>query len=727
MLAVFLEGLGCQASSATTEAEWVMDPSAVSSELSPDEDGWTDEELVKCFEHEARGIKASFQDQSSEQLATAIGVRWLKRVEKDGKDAKLRGRHLRALLRSKALDIYLSTLTRSQVGRKAISMAAMTDPARESIASAEYSPEIPLRILLEKASDASSVLMSSLLKLLSDISERAAGAVTKSSDLVSLNQDLSWVLLMLSASMIDASEVPVRMGLNTHKAIQRSLQELLDWWKAIVQPLGEGFVDKIGVSDAVWAEWPRNGRWFRAEVQEVKPDNFVVKWFERPTNVTGGQEDDYVQSCVGEGFNYENTTQVLKTAAIPAKYSRPQPIPEVEEEGWSGLLEAAEKLTAKFHELRSLFEDLGKDTSKELKKMREFEQKRSVEAVKTLEATAESIRALKKDFEKRSKTSNGSMPSFLLDALSMSCDVEKLVYTRLTSAHALAGSHDRLVGLRPNVAAACIEAEQLRGRHLEELLSGLHSAIYGEDVAFVLQDAASITNTKNIITSAMKLADQAWREAVQFAAETLDGPLAKGCEDISRAARRYKEFRSELRKVQERLSMLERNPPELPVNRKRQVYKKSSSVASFLAAVEAAEGYQEDEEQDVEAGPDAPADPPSPVKVPVAPDLPEVDFNSAAAAAAFEAAAPAEPEVAPPERVPAAQASSSACEPPEEEPSSDPPPPETKSKAQPLPPLPLPAVGEKVIAARRSEVGKAQSSEVGCLGRFATKCCGTAG
>ncbi|CAE7516194.1 unnamed protein product, partial [Symbiodinium sp. CCMP2456] len=49
--------------------------------------------------------------------------------------------------------------------------------------------------------------------------------------------------------------------------------------------------------------------------------------------------------------------------------------------------------------------------------------------------------------------------------------------------------------------------------------------------------------------------------------------------DISRAARRYKEFRLELKKVQERLTILERNPPELPPSRKRQVYKKSTSFA----------------------------------------------------------------------------------------------------------------------------------------------------
>ena len=61
-----------------------------------------------------------------------------------------------------------------------------------------------------------------------------------------------------------------------------------------------------------------------------------------------------------------------------------------------------------------------------------------------------------------------------------------------------------------------------------------------------LKDTVSVQNIKEIINKAMKLADQFWREAVQrlgtcvkpcgtrdarFAAETIDGPMAVGCEE----------------------------------------------------------------------------------------------------------------------------------------------------------------------------------------------------
>eukprot|EP00439_Symbiodinium_sp_Y106_P033749 s1285_g4.t1 len=208
-----------------------------------------------------------------------------------------------------------------------------------------------------------------------------------------------------------------------------------------------------------------------------------------------------------------------KKAIIPDKYQRPQPIPEAEEEGWSSLIEAAaarmhrrklKALQRRMQQVPSLLKLLA------ARKMKEWEEKKSAEAVRTLDATAESIRALKKDFQKRAQACNGSLPKFLSDA-------ETLVLQRLTAAHSLVGSHDRLVGLRTNVANACIEAEQLRGRQLEELRS---SVVGG------FKDAMSVQSTKQVITTAMKLADQAWREAVQFAAETLDGPLFVGCEDV---------------------------------------------------------------------------------------------------------------------------------------------------------------------------------------------------
>lgn len=71
-------------------------------------------------------------------------------------------------------------------------------------------------------------------------------------------------------------------------------------------------------------------------------------------------EDDYLVSVVGEDFDFEQSTAVINVAVLPAMFMRPQPIPEQEEDGWSQLMETAESLTNKYHQLRALFENLGR-------------------------------------------------------------------------------------------------------------------------------------------------------------------------------------------------------------------------------------------------------------------------------------------------------------------------------------------------------------------------------
>ena len=625
------EGFWCQNTKVSVNDE-VPVTSALTDELHDNEDKWTDEELTKCFEQEARRMKSSLPNADFEDLATALSTRWLKRLEKDN-DKKRKGRHFRAFLRSRALDILLSSLTKTEVGRKAIFVATGLDPERESIESAAISPAVPLRLLLSKTSDVPKVLMDSLLNLLSSVGRTGGEAAPA---------DLQWVLLLLSAAVMDASEVPVRMAMQNIQVVEDQIQNITDGWKEMVQKFDDAPECPMKVGDSVWAEWPRNGRWFRGEIQELKDDYASIRWLERPSNVKGGHEDDYLVSVVGESFfnnnggNNPNTTEVLRVAILPSLFSRPQPTPEQEEEGWSQLLEAAENLTTKYHQLKTLFEDLGKNDKSALKKMSEYEKKKSEEAIKTLHATMESIAGVKRDFATRAKApgaASGLVSNFSSEIVEISSDLEVELSKRLDSAKAMDGSHARLLGMRDGVAICCLDAERLRGRYLEELFNGLHSSIYGEDAAFLVQDSNTVQNVKNIITNATKLADQCWREAVQFAAETIDGPMAVGCEEVSRAATRYKEMRPELKKIQERLSAVERNAPEIPAGRTRKVMKKGSSLGSQIAME--TKGYLRTQSQLSQQAEDAPQ-----VAEAWSPQFPEVDFNSQAATAAFEVKRP---------------------------------------------------------------------------------------
>ncbi|CAK9073177.1 unnamed protein product [Durusdinium trenchii] len=685
------DGFWCQSPKATVTDEVPLTTAEVLADEPLDgEDQWSDEELAKCFEQEACRIKRTVQNVDFEEVCTILCTRWLKRLSKDT-DEKREGKSLRALLRSRALDILLSTLIETEVGRQAIYVAASTDPERESMDCSHISPAVPLRLLLYKGSDVPSVLMDSLLKLLSTVGRASTGL-----------EDLHWVLLLLSAATLDASEVYVRRSRRGIDAIEKSAAEIRDMWKEMSQGIGEAATSAVKLGDAVWAEWPRNGRWFRGEVTELQQEQAMIKWLQRPSNVKGGQEDDYLVSVVGEDFDFEQSTAVINVAVLPAMFMRPQPIPEQEEDGWSQLMETAESLTNKYHQLRALFENLGKDEKpSERKKVADFERKKLAEATKALTATVASIVALRKDFDRRAQEANGMIPPFLSEALSIASDLETTLSRRLQDAQEMDGCQLRLIGMKDRVAYCCLDVERLRGRYLEELFNGLHSSIYGEDVAFLVQDSGSLQNIKNIISSTMKLSDQFWREAVQFAAESLDGPMASGCQEVSMAAKRYKELRMELKKIQERLLQVEKTAPVIPAGRTRKILKKGSSLGSQIAIE--TKGYLRTESQ-VSA-----VEEPRPPLAP-APEAFEVDFESSAAAAAFSVQAV-----------------------PSDEPPQSPPPP------QPAQPAPMPAA-PKAVAPVEPPVeleqmerkvapldGVPKSAPPGCgqmLGRLSARCCG---
>merc|ERR1711972_1142849 len=99
----------------------------------------------------------------------------------------------------------------------------------------------------------------------------------------------------------------------------------------------------------------------------------------------------------------------------------------------------------------------------------------------------------------------------------------------------------------------------MRRRQLEELLAGLHAAIWGPHAAVLVKDEKRLASVHAIISRTCALVEHAWREMVQLAAEALGdgGPLGADSEDMTRAAKRYKEMRKELQDNLDRLAKLE--------------------------------------------------------------------------------------------------------------------------------------------------------------------------
>mmetsp|Transcript_148044 Transcript_148044/g.369037 ORF Transcript_148044/g.369037 Transcript_148044/m.369037 type:complete len:697 (+) Transcript_148044:106-2196(+) len=151
---------------------------------------------------------------------------------------------------------------------------------------------------------------------------------------------------------------------------------------------------------------------------------------------------------------------------------------------------------------------------------------------------------------------------FLVGARAASEEVEACLAARRQKVAGFEQAQSELGSQREAVASACLRNEVLRRRRLEEVLSGLHAAAWGPGADALVRDVDRLAAARGTISRAGGLVEHSWREMVQLAAETLGdgGPLiGANSEDMSRAAKRYKEMREQLGSDLDRLAKVESN------------------------------------------------------------------------------------------------------------------------------------------------------------------------
>jgi hypothetical protein len=151
-----------------------------------------------------------------------------------------------------------------------------------------------------------------------------------------------------------------------------------------------------------------------------------------------------------------------------------------------------------------------------------------------------------------------SWQRLLIEASAASRDVEELISRRATSVREKAAAKEDLGARLPAVAALCLSKERARGQQMEELLASWHTAIWGPTCDALVRDSARLAAIRALHMRAGSVAETAWRESVQLAAEELGGgSLGADSEAMSRAAEKYKKMRHQLHGNLERLSKLE--------------------------------------------------------------------------------------------------------------------------------------------------------------------------
>eukprot|EP00928_Gymnodinium_smaydae_P047536 TRINITY_DN31730_c0_g1_i1.p1 TRINITY_DN31730_c0_g1~~TRINITY_DN31730_c0_g1_i1.p1 ORF type:complete len:667 (-),score=110.98 TRINITY_DN31730_c0_g1_i1:219-2171(-) len=555
----------------------------------------------EIYAREAQALDECARE-TPESIATVASKtfsRWRRRlghaVSSEDESHRSRSMACMLLLRSNAIHVALAALARASVGRSICREAAnakdnyYSEGLRGSL---DKKAGAALFGVLAYASAAPTKLTRRLLLLLADVADASAtnGA---SLDTAGRPDNVRWVLALISATLVDVDEAAMARagsgdGVGEALAAVESATIAAERRKASVKD-----DESFEVGEEVWAEWPTSGHWYKARIVEMSTEGRLrVHWLHPPEDVECGMEEQYLGAATGETTT---DTDLPAGAVVKRRQARPGLAISANRSDWKGQLDAAEALSQSFRELRVACEHGGEHSKLKLENvegsavvskltslqksivaMREtslpISPSSQVEALRDridriTKERAELIAKLQMLDEEliaiRTQAAKSGNTERLLSAevSELSEEVEASIADRCQTAAATAGK--RQVGTKTDLGTACLRAEQLRQRQLEELVAGMHALAWGSSSEALGHD--SVGEVSGQIARASAIAEQAWKETVQLAAATLDegGVLgAPGCsEQLSRSATRYKELRKQLDACAARVSKLETFAP----------------------------------------------------------------------------------------------------------------------------------------------------------------------
>eukprot|EP00929_Paragymnodinium_shiwhaense_P072601 TRINITY_DN36852_c0_g1_i1.p1 TRINITY_DN36852_c0_g1~~TRINITY_DN36852_c0_g1_i1.p1 ORF type:complete len:787 (-),score=220.04 TRINITY_DN36852_c0_g1_i1:24-2384(-) len=685
-----------------------------------DEDGAASD-LQEVFLLDARSLQqiagSEGEARSLVAQATLVFQRWFAHLESKGATTGHQEAVVEALVRSCALLTVLSTLAGTKEGRRLLTKTADGLEAEEAQREAEKAvdkatrsaeggsdvadsssgavtqseapaaggypnssqeeaqpagskkaPAIPpgvrlLITLLTKVSRASHGLLARLLKTLVAAAESDDARGTPPSEQASAgsaaeDRDMESAVVLLSAVLRRNNEASCRSGraadFQTASDVVAAIQANIAA-RARAAPCG---LTDPQAGQEVWAEFPTNGRWYRAKIKSLDADVLEVEWLAPPDDVECGKDLEYLPVAV--------RSSAAVPSAVPknliAGASEPRPAPAAcDQVAWQECLRNADALGRAFRKLQQLCKELAPtpspstvpanqgsqvaaEVAADLEKVStalDGMRQRCIDAgaapvapaIKSDEEFASRIRTVQEDLEalEQKLSAVRAKSSLLVDPAQVAAaESEQLLLverqsdlkdkletlkkakanaseekegsaaataaaavpesqganTRAAVLHEMRAicvvvaamvverrrhvedllSTDRWLlaeGRTEELAAKCIEAERLRQRLLEELLSGLHAALYGPDAATIGAEKSRVEEIRGLQNKACAVVESAWKDAVQLAAETLgDGGAlgevgARSSEELSGAAKRYKEMAKEMIENATRLNRLD--------------------------------------------------------------------------------------------------------------------------------------------------------------------------
>lgn len=494
----------------------------------------TAEELAQRFESEAALLSGALSGAAdSFGVVGTLGSTfklWEERLDADTQDASrsLVMPALRALVRTSAFKGVLEALVasgaapRQRVLRSAAEFAAAEDKEAASCGEGGASPEEVAGEQLAKVLAASSVapqeVQRDLLSLLFSATEAAdrcrCGSLSK--EAVAAEEDVRWLTKILAATLPDSREADTLAASRLCESVERVLasanacqaKNLLVSGTPVPKPPPS---PKLCIGAEVWACWPGNGCWYRAQIQGFIPkrERTHIKWLRPPL---GGQFYCSDEFLVGTGSDESLFGELSSSSVLLVEETirRPPPTPDdsrLPVEQWEGRLAAVESHCQHFNQLRVL--------GKQLDSHRQWTQTPSSDALGhsddepeplPLEGAASTLQALREEAEERAEA---------LGYVASECADEQVVFQEQikTSTGAMASELSQLEQERVEVVA---KTENLRFRR-EELLEQLR--MVNEELTVAEKTKASLDLREQHLQESMTRVADELAEQVDHAKE----------------------------------------------------------------------------------------------------------------------------------------------------------------------------------------------------------------
>jgi len=307
-------------------------------------------EMAQLFWNEARALSTSLSRRAGALAGPEVRetfLRWEARLDSSASadTAGGTGAQLAALLQSRALQLTLEALAGAPALRSLLRSAAGAEDSAGSKKGTKGTGVLLLKLLV-RASAAAPSLLTKLLSLLADAIEELEAATARGDNYVA-NQDVRWVLALISHVLTDGREANLLAGSTLQQAVERALSVAppsdvsdsahtahvaqVPFVPRNADPKVEAealsaIAAALDGGGAVWACWPGDGRYYRAKIKSHSHGRVEVGWLRKPVNVpvvSAGESPEYLNSAGGD----DTAFMVLSPSAIRAiSEDRPQPV-----------------------------------------------------------------------------------------------------------------------------------------------------------------------------------------------------------------------------------------------------------------------------------------------------------------------------------------------------------------------------------------------------------------